>query len=97
MSRNERSRPADAPLAEAETLIWALLDDQLDDAGVSRLSAMLEEDAAVRGLYMDCVQLHVDLRDHFSRPASEPSKGAVVLQNLIPGLTGLPGLPQATE
>jgi hypothetical protein len=97
MSRNESSRSADARLEEAETLIWALLDEQLDDAGMARLSKMLEEDAVVRARYIDCVQLHVDMQEHFGSKTAEQRKGTVVLQHLNPGVTGLPGMPQITE
>jgi anti-sigma factor RsiW len=97
MSRDEHSRSADTHLREAEILIWALLDEQLDDASGARLSKMIEEDAAVRARYIDCVQLHVDLREHFGRQATEPGKNAVVLQNVFPGVAGLPGMPQVIE
>jgi hypothetical protein len=97
MSQDNHSRSADAHLVEAETLIWALLDEQLDDAEVARLSKMMEEDAAVRARYIDCVQLHVDLREHFARKSAEQGKGTVVLPNLLPGTLDIPGLSQVTE
>jgi hypothetical protein len=97
MSQYEASRPGDAPLEEAESLIWALLDEHLDDAGVTRLSKMIECDAAVRARYLACVQLHVDLCDHFGRRTTEPNNSTVVLPNLGPGILGVPGLPQSTQ
>jgi hypothetical protein len=97
MSREDRARPSDAKLQEAETLIWAMLDEQLDDADMERLSKMIEEDAEIRSLYIDCVQLHVDLREHFGRQVAEQGKGTVVLPNLLPGASSFPGMPQATE
>ena len=97
MSREDHSRPLDAKLQEAETLIWAMLDEQLDSADMERLAKMIEEDAEIRSRYLDCVQLHVDLREHFGRQAAEQSKGTVVLPNLLPGASSLPGMPQVTE
>jgi ribosomal protein L1 len=97
MSREDHSRPIDAKLHEAETLIWAMLDEQLDSADMERLAKMIEEDAKIRSRYIDCVQLHVDLREHFGRKAAEQGKGTVVLPNLLPGLSSLPGTPQIIE
>jgi hypothetical protein len=73
-------------LDEAETLIWALLDDQLEDAETARLAKLLEDHEAVRRRYLDCVQLHVDLRDHFANagvPRVE-TKGTSILPDLMP-------------
>jgi hypothetical protein len=97
MSREDHSRGAAAKLEEAETLIWAMLDEQLDSADMERLAKMIEEDAEIRSRYIDCVQLHVDLREHFGRKAAEQGRGTVVLPNLLPGLAGLPGTPQIIE
>jgi hypothetical protein len=83
-------------LEEAEMLIWSLLDEQLSEADSRRLTAMLEKDAAVRGRYLECVQLHVDLREHFGRQSAEKSTGTTVLPNLISGLP-FEGFPQVTE
>jgi hypothetical protein len=69
-------------LDEAESLIWALLDDQIQDADLARLTKMLEERADVRARYIDCVQLHVDLREHFGRPADNSKQTPCVLGNL---------------
>jgi anti-sigma factor RsiW len=101
MSREHQSNPrptaAELHLEEAETLIWAMLDDRLDDAEMQRLSKMIEEDAAIRARYIDCVQLHVDLNEHFGRAAAEKAPSTVVLANLQPGLPGVPGLPQIVD
>ena len=40
---------------------------------------------SVRLRYLDCVQLHVDLRDHFAGARSEEPKGTTVLSGLMPG------------
>jgi anti-sigma factor RsiW len=100
MSQDDKSRrpaAADARLNEAENLIWALLDERLDDADMRRLSQMIEDDAAVRARYIECVQLHVDLREHFGRQAAEQGGKAVVLPNLLPGLPGSQGIPQIAD
>ena len=74
-------------LDEAETLIWALLDDQLENADTARLSKLLQEHEAVRRRYLECVQLHVDLRDHFAtaKNRTQETKGTAILPNLMPG------------
>jgi anti-sigma factor RsiW len=94
---NQLPTGADLHLEEAETLIWAMLDDQLDDADMRRLSKMIEDDATIRARYIDCVQLHVDLREHFGRAAAEKAPSTVVLANLQPGLPGVPGMPQIVD
>jgi anti-sigma factor RsiW len=71
-------------LDEAENLIWALLDDQLNEADSARLAKLLEEHDAVRQRYIDCVQLHVDLQDHFA-----PTRAAQTLPAGTPVVTGL--------
>jgi anti-sigma factor RsiW len=88
---NERdltpSESAVLVLEEAENLIWALLDDHLEAAETTRLAKLLEENDAVRRRYIECVQLHVDLQDHFAAAGAkaEAAKGTAVLPNLITG------------
>ncbi len=103
MNRSDKDQPhprdAGQPLQETEALIWDLLDERLDDAGLTRLSHALETDAAVRSRYVQCVQLHVDLHEHFGRQAldaKQPAGGTAVLTEL-PGLTGLPGFPTVIQ
>jgi anti-sigma factor RsiW len=75
-------------LDEAESLIWALLDDQLEAAETTRLTQLLNEHEEVRRRYLECVQLHVDLQDHFSAREAVAAK-TPILPNLLPGgLTG---------
>jgi anti-sigma factor RsiW len=84
-------------LDEAENLIWALLDDQLDEASAARLAKLLEEHETVRHRYIDCVQLHIDLQDHFAdsaRPTAGAKATALPL-NMLPGVPGGgPTVPQ---
>lgn len=103
MNNRKENQPhrndADLLLEEAETLIWDLLDDEMDDQAIGRFTQLLEESPAVRARYIDCVQLHVDLQDHFGRKSAQESGAsteAVVLQHL-PGLVGLPGFPRVVE
>jgi len=102
-NRNEdQSRPSDAELQleETEALIWDLLDERLDDAGLARLSQSLEANATVRGRYMECVQLHVDLQEHFGRQALDAKQqagGTAVLPNLLSDVSGLPGFPTVIQ
>jgi anti-sigma factor RsiW len=71
-------------LDEAENLIWALLDDHLDDASSTRLAQLLEEHESVRRRYLDCVQLHVDLQEHFAVAGSPADQRRTPI---LPGLT----------
>ncbi|MGI9429659.1 MAG: hypothetical protein ACR2NM_13440 [Bythopirellula sp.] len=52
-------------LDEAEALIWALLDDQIESADIKKLEGLLQENEAVRQRYISCVQMHCDLHEHF--------------------------------
>ena len=52
---------SDAILEEAERLIWAVLDDQVDKADLQRLETLLHQDDQIRQRYIQCVQLHTDL------------------------------------
>jgi hypothetical protein len=96
MSQEDRSLPTnpEALLEEVESLTWALLDDQLDEADGTRLTQLLEAHEDARARYVECVQLHIDLQNHYAgEPTAAPgdkSKGATVLPNLMPG--GMPGV-----
>jgi hypothetical protein len=87
---------AEALLEEAETLTWALLDDHLAEADAERLAKLLEQSEEARTRYIECVQLHVDLQDHFAPggAGTEKKSGSVILPNLFPG--GLPGADSRT-
>jgi anti-sigma factor RsiW len=96
---NSTAANADHMLQEAEALIWALLDDRLEAADSTRLCQLIENNEAVRSRYIDCIQLHADLRDFYAHPGdSSESKPAAspVLSNLgfgdLPGAGSLPTL-----
>ena len=100
MSDHDELPPVGAEqlLDEAESLIWALLDDHLDDADTARLCTLMEESAAVRSRYIDCVQLHVDLTEHFGVPPVDQARNIQVLPNLLPGMTpGVESYPRVTD
>ena len=98
MAHEDGSLPsrAEALLEEAEALTWALLDDQLAEPDAARLAQLLEENEEARTRYIECVQLHVDLQDHFAAPgpSGEKAPGVVILPNLLTG--GLPGAESRT-
>jgi anti-sigma factor RsiW len=74
-------------LDEAESLIWALLDDQIEAAETTRLTQLLKENEEVRRRYIECVRLHVDLQDHFSARETAAAR-TPILPNLLPdGMT----------
>lgn len=100
--KEDHAYPSDAesPLEETEALIWDLLDERLDDTGMARLTQLLEANATVRSRYMECVQLHVDLQDHFGRQdldAKQQAGGAATVLSDLPGLAGLPGFPTVIQ
>jgi hypothetical protein len=95
-AENDATNEAKGPeqlLNEAESLIWAMLDDHIEDADLSRLTTMLEGHGDVRARYIDCVQLHVDLNEHFSRQAADQKAAPCVLPNLTPNASGIQGFP----
>jgi hypothetical protein len=83
--QNPTPSAAELMLDEAESLIWALLDDRIEDADMARLTKLLEEDAAVRSRYVECVQLHVDLQEHFGQPPEGSKQAPCVLGHLPSG------------
>jgi hypothetical protein len=94
----EFESPSSDPLTSAEALIWALLDDRLDDGDAVRLCQMIESDPAVRSRYVECVQLHVDLSEHFAlealRAEQDKPAGSRIFPTLIIG--GMPGAESFT-
>ena len=89
----------EALLDAAEELIWSVLDDQdVDDTRIRELEALIAGSTEVRDRYLECVQLHVDLQEHFAvGPLETKSKANTpVLGNLLTG--GLPsGFPTPAE
>ena len=65
----------DAMLDVAEALIWALLDDQLESTDIKKLEGLLQENEEVRQRYINCVQMHCDLHEHFGGTKTPAADG----------------------
>ena len=89
--RNAEQTPGEALRNEAEALIWSLLDDQIDDSGVERLEKLLSEHEAIRRRYVECVQLHVDLTEHFSPRDRSVAEGDILNPLISENLPGPEG------
>lgn len=102
---SKQDRSSDVPaeqasetlLEQAETLIWKLLDDDVQAADVKQLETMLREHEEVRARYIQCVQMHTDLHLHFgdvseTLPTDQLPKSPVLgsLGDLRPGTDTLP-------
>ena len=70
-----------------------MLDDRIADADLARLTKLLQDHAAVRSRYVDCVQLHVDLTEHFGRKTATEQPATTVVTNLLTGNSGVFGVP----
>ncbi len=58
---------------DVEGLIWAALDGCISEADFRRLDELLCTDDDARRLYVQCVQLHVDLLDWYRSKRGCPS------------------------
>lgn len=58
--------PVPSDNEEVEDLVWSLLDDHISADEFQRLEGLLGADEDARRLYLECVQLHVDLREWFN-------------------------------
>ena len=56
---------ATSPVDEVQELVWALVDEQLDETQFARLEQLLSESEAARKMYVECMQLHAGLIEHF--------------------------------
>lgn len=84
-----------ALLDEAEQMIWALLDDEIAEQDVKKLETLLAENDAVRQRYIECTQLHVDLKDHFSTTSPKSNvepDGSGIISKLIAEHMPTPGM-----
>ena len=55
----------DGLMDEAEKLIWAHLDELIEEDDVKRLEELLDEHEQVRQRYLSCAQIHADLYRHY--------------------------------
>ncbi len=60
-----------------EELTWSLIDDQIDSGEFQLLESLLLSDDAARRDYVNCMQLHTDLRALFAPPQQKPAAGSV--------------------
>lgn len=86
----EQGNPSSEALENCEQLVWMYLDDVLPEEELPKLETMLQEDESFIRVYLDCVQLHGDLGQHFQ--PSQPLKleglpESPVLGSLMNGLT----------
>jgi len=72
------SQDNDPLLDEAEKLIWALLDERLEDADTERLEKLIQENEQVRGRYLEISHLHSSLYEHYSKAAQPVQKSPVL-------------------
>jgi hypothetical protein len=70
-------------LDEVEKLSWAWLDEQIDDAELERLEHLLATHAEARERHLCCVQMHLNLAEHF---AVEPSDATNAANGILPVL-----------
>jgi hypothetical protein len=91
--------PTQERLAQAEEMIWSLLDGNLPEADRARLEEMIKDDGDIRNRYVECVQLHTDLAEHFAgraklniseQPTSSDSPVLGSLDNTIPSVEAGP-------
>ena len=67
MSKHEQGQtgPTEELMGRAEQLIWSLLDENISQDDKSELETMLQDHEAVKELYLNCVQLHTELLEHY--------------------------------
>ena len=82
------TNPKNTPTTETQNLIWALLDEQISESDFQRLESMIREDEQVRQLYVQCVQIHVDLQQWFAEDPPSASGRALGAPLDLPQLNG---------
>ncbi|MEM6330678.1 MAG: hypothetical protein AAF790_10560 [Planctomycetota bacterium] len=85
--------PCEATLAQVDMLVSAMVDEVLTEQQQAQLAELLESDAGARVRYIEGVQLHADLIQHFK------DLGAAGAGQASPILTALQtsGVPLAGE
>ena len=63
---------------DVEDLVWSMLDENITAEDFQRLEGLLGADEDARRLYLECVQLHVDLQQWFNPKAELAQRVAVV-------------------
>jgi hypothetical protein len=67
------------PIPRVHELTWALVDEQITDAQMEELEALLLGDSIARDAYIRCMQLHADLAMEFQKPTQPATKSTPVL------------------
>lgn len=64
--------------SEVQGLVWALVDEYIDEPGLRRLETLVLQSPEARTTYVRCIQLHVDLIYYFAdqRRKDDPSAPA---------------------
>src|SRR5262249_20024892 len=73
-NHSEETMPADL-----EALVWAMLDGQISEEELGRLDALLRDDEEARRLYLQCVQLHVDLANFYATKEKTAAQAPIAL------------------
>ena len=63
---NDNSSNSDLVLERVRELTWALLDEQISSDEKTLLETLLLSCDEARKMYVECVQLHAGLADHFA-------------------------------
>ena len=65
-SQNNSESGTSESFDRTHELSWALLDDYINGEEFAELEDLLLNEQAARESYLDCVQLHADLTEHFA-------------------------------
>jgi ribosomal protein L1 len=78
-SHTEKTHPVDTPPVDVQELVWAMLDEQISEDDFRRLDELLRHDEEARRLYLQCVQMHVDLMNYYAAKDTTTVSGSVGL------------------
>jgi hypothetical protein len=76
------------PSDDVEGLVWAMLDELITDEEFRRLEELLRDDEDARRIYVQCVQMHVDLKYWFDSKGDPARRMPVGLPIDLPLPTG---------
>ena len=83
-------------LVEAEKLIWAFLDEQIEEEDAVLLEGMIKENEEVRSRYVACAQIHADLYKQYQFGAQTQVQ-LPVLDSVDEWLPSTGNSPQVTD
>lgn len=82
--------PAETTLDRVDLLVSALVDEHISDAELQELESLLEESLEARQRYMQGMQLHANLMQHYQPvDATDLTKKSPVLGFLGPDESGI--------